>query len=209
MGWAWLVPSVCICRRWEPREISSRWLTPSTPTPTLSMIVRSWRNKQWLSQSGYDLSSRHLKWETVVRGQNYSTSLSSLPDSLQWRKLTTKGRELCWNRSGQDILQILNFIKQTLRWPTSIMSSTISLGKHWATVTAGQKLILFFSFYYEGSKHQPTQVDSIRSKILLLREDQVIRSSLEPVYGEFLKRKNLHPSLFLEQCILSLLWETF
>merc|ERR1711997_1288126 len=62
-----------------------------------------------------------------------------------------------------------------------------------------------FSFYYEGSQQQSSQVDSIRSKLVLLREDQVIRSSLEPVYGEFLNRKNLHPSMFLEQCILSLL----
>ena len=85
------------------------------------------------------------------------------------------------------------------------MSSTISLGNHGWSEFLKKKLILFFSFYYEGSQQQQSQVDSIRSKLLLLREDQVIRSSLEPVYGEFLKRKNLHPSMFLEQCILSLL----
>jgi len=60
-----------------------------------------------------------------------------------------------------------------------------------------------FSFYYEGQQQQ-SEFNSIKSKLLLLRQDQVVRG-LEPVYGEFLKNKKYHPSEFLEQCILSLL----
>ena len=106
LGWAWyLSPSVCIVRWWELPEISSSWLTPST----LTMILINWRNKQWLTQPGYDLSFKHQKWERVVRGQNCSTSWSTPPYSLKWRKLTKKG--LCWNGSEQDILRILSFIK--------------------------------------------------------------------------------------------------
>ena len=34
---------------------------------------------------------------------------------------------------------------------------------------------------------------------------QVVRSSLEPVYGVFLKQRELHPSSVLQQCLLSIL----
>ena len=57
----------------------------------------------------------------------------------------------------------------------------------------------FFSFYYEGQQQQ-SEFNSIKSKLLLLRQDQVVRG-LEPVYGEFLKNKKYHPSEFLEQCV--------
>ena len=75
-----------------------------------------------------------------------------------------------------------------------------------------------------------SQTTSLRQKLISLRQDevgdlleifhkipiksfinrqktnaQVVRSSLEPVYGVFLKAGHEHPGNILQQCILSLL----
>lgn len=49
------------------------------------------------------------------------------------------------------------------------------------------------------------QTTSLRQKLIALRQDEVVRSSLEPVYGVFLKQRELHPSSVLQQCLLSIL----
>lgn len=83
------------------------------------------------------------------------------------------------------------------------MLSKTFLGKCIDKLMQKFQTCFFFSFYYEGQQQQ-SEFNSIKSKLLLLRQDQVVRG-LEPVYGEFLKNKKYHPSEFLEQCILSLL----
>merc|ERR1719244_305203 len=49
------------------------------------------------------------------------------------------------------------------------------------------------------------QVSLLKTKLMSLKQDQTVRDSLEPVYCEFLKNKNLHPTTVVQQCILSLL----
>jgi len=52
------------------------------------------------------------------------------------------------------------------------------------------------------------ETTSLRQKLISLRQDQVVRDSLEPVYSVFLNAKNEHPGKILQQCkqcILSLL----
>jgi len=63
---------------------------------------------------------------------------------------------------------------------------------------------IFRLFYVQGFEKE-VHMSSLRQKLLALRQDETVRSALEPVYGEFLKRPNLHPSNVLQQCILSLL----
>lgn len=63
---------------------------------------------------------------------------------------------------------------------------------------------IFRLFYVQGFEKE-VNTTTLRSKLLALRQDETIRSTLEPVYGEFLKRPSLHPSSVIQQCILSLL----
>jgi len=67
-----------------------------------------------------------------------------------------------------------------------------------------------FRLYYAEEKNSlmsqmSSQITSLRQKLISLRQDEVIRSSLEPVYGVFLKAGHEHPGNILQQCILSLL----
>jgi len=67
-----------------------------------------------------------------------------------------------------------------------------------------------FRLYYpeENGSQMSSQTTSLRQKLISLRQDQVVRDSLEPVYSVFLNAKNEHPGKILQQCkqcILSLL----
>jgi len=68
---------------------------------------------------------------------------------------------------------------------------------------------IFRLYYVEENdslmSQMSSQTTSLRQKLISLRQDEVVRSSLEPVYGVFLKAGNEHPGNILQQCILSLL----
>jgi len=61
---------------------------------------------------------------------------------------------------------------------------------------------IFRIYYIDGIVKNLTL---LKTHILSLRQDKAIRSSLEPVYGDFLKNPRLHPANVFQQCILSLL----
>jgi len=63
---------------------------------------------------------------------------------------------------------------------------------------------IFRLFHVQGFE-KDLHIAELKQKLLALRQDETVRSALEPVYGEFLKRPSLHPSTVLQQCILSLL----
>jgi len=52
---------------------------------------------------------------------------------------------------------------------------------------------IFRLFYVQGFDKE-VHMSNLRSKVLVLRQDETVRSALEPVYGEFLKSPDLHPS---------------
>ena len=64
---------------------------------------------------------------------------------------------------------------------------------------------MFSRLFYVQGFEKDLHIAELKQKLLALRQDETVRSALEPVYGEFLKRPSLHPSTVLQQCILSLL----
>ena len=74
------------------------------------------------------------------------------------------------------------------------------------TTSLRQKLISLRQDEVENSSKIPIlhRIPIILAEIKL-QHSQVVRSSLEPVYGVFLKAGNEHPGNILQQCILSLL----
>jgi len=61
---------------------------------------------------------------------------------------------------------------------------------------------IFRIYYVDGAEKN---LNTLKGHIISLRQDKAIRSSLEPVFGTFLKNPRLHPANIFQQCILSLL----
>jgi len=58
---------------------------------------------------------------------------------------------------------------------------------------------------FEKGMTKKQDIMTLRAKMVMLSEDESVQSGLDPVFGDFIKRPNLHPTSVLQQCILSLL----
>lgn len=58
---------------------------------------------------------------------------------------------------------------------------------------------------YEKGITKKQDIMTLRAKMVMLCEDESVRSGLDPVFGDFIKRPSLHPTSVLQQCLLSLL----
>lgn len=64
-----------------------------------------------------------------------------------------------------------------------------------------------FRLYHQSDLEADNVRKALRGRLLALRQDEAIRSGLEPAFAEFVKNRSFHPSQshVMQQCIMSLL----